>query len=248
MNSARRFIEVALLLILMAGVAVEGLLIQRLQVENRSLRETADKTRKGGKQDVAAQLARRNDELKVLRVQVQDLLRVRHELRLLRSATNDLARLQEENRRLKQANTNATAVTATMPDTVVVATDDPEAFVSRENWTFSGYATPEATLQSWIWSLREGDLNAFLATLMPDDRARFEAQLQQSDKSEEELSAALKQQGDGLNGFQILDEDLDADGTIVILARISGNDSSRHRFIFTRSGTEWKMADAGVDQ
>jgi hypothetical protein len=248
MNSSRRFFEVALLLALLVGVAVEGLLMQRLQFENRSLRDAADKTRKGGQQDLSSQLARRNDELKVLRVQVQDLLRVRHELRLLRSATNDLAKLQEENRRLKQATTDTNALSAAMPDTVVVATGDAEDFVARQNWTFSGYATPEATLQSWMWALREGDLGAFLDTLMPDDRARFEAQLQRSDRSEEEMSTALKQQGDGLSGFQILDEDSDADGTIVILARISGNESSRHRFIFTRNGTEWKMADAGVDQ
>ncbi|HWY77342.1 MAG TPA: hypothetical protein VN281_17100 [Verrucomicrobiae bacterium] len=245
MNSSRRFLQVALLLALVGVVAV-GILLHTLQGENQALLENNEKARKGGKQDLASQLAKRNDELKVLRVQVQDLLRLRHELRLLRSATNDMARLQDENRRLKQVNTNA--VPPTTPDAVVVATGDPEEFVARQNWTFSGYATPEATLQSWMWSLREGDLDAFLATLMPEDRARFESQLQQSNKSEEELSAELKRQGDGLNGFQILDEDSDADGTIVILARISGNDSARHRFIFTRNGTEWKMADAGVDQ
>ena len=245
MNSSRRFLQVALVVAL-AGVVVEGVVIYKLQGENRSPHESSEKTGKAGKLDLAGPLAKRNTELQALRVQVQDLLRLRHELRLLRAATNDLARLQEENRQLKQNNTNTTSPASSA--TIVVTSGDPEDFVPKQNWTFAGYATPEATLQSWMWSLREGDLEAFLETLTADDRSRFEAQLQQSNKPEEELSADLKRQAAGLNGFQILDEDSEADGSMVILARISGNDSTRHRFIFTRDGTEWKMTDAGVDQ
>ncbi len=250
MNSSRRTSRVVLLLALI-GVIVEGGFILKLWQDNQSLRESNEKARRSGKPDLARQLAKRDAELQVLRVQVQDLLKLRHEARLLRAATNDLARLQEENRRLKQEGTNTMAASA--PATIVVTTGDGEDFVAKEGWTFSGYATPEATLQSWLWSLREGDLDAFLETLTADDRARFEAQLQQSNKTEEELAADLKRQAENLTGFQILDQNSEADGSIVILARVSGGEPTgatptRHRFIFTRSGTEWKMTDAGVDQ
>ncbi len=239
-------------LLLLAGVAiVEGVLIFNLSRQNQQLRDAADKARKSGKPELADKLAKRDAELQVLRVQVQELLKLRHEARALRAGTNEIARLQEENRRLKAASTNSPPESPA--PTIVVTTGDAEEFIPKESWTFAGYATPEATLQSWMWSLREGDLNAFLESLGAEGYAKFQSQLQQSNKSEEDLSADLKRQAEGFAGFQILDQNPTADDSITLLVRMPAGDGSpgvniRHRFLFTRVGNEWKMSDAGVDQ
>src|SRR5207245_2241546 len=112
------------------------------------------------------------------------------------------------------------------------------------NWTFAGYATPEATLQSSMWALREGDMEAFLGSLTPDGRSKIEEQMQTGSKSQEELAAELKKSSEGLAGFKILDQGTVSDDSILLQVQVSGNGNVLHHFIFTRTGNEWKMSDA----
>jgi hypothetical protein len=243
MHSSSRLSRVVMLLAVVVAVA-EGVFILKLRQEQVALRESGGKARGGGKSEAVEKITKRDAELQVLRVQAQDMLRLRFEVRLLRAATNDLARLQAELLRLQATSTN----TPEPPPTIVVAPGDGEDFLPKQGWTFAGYATPEATLQSWMWSLREGDLDAFLESLAPDGRAKFESQIQDTDKSEEDLAADLKRQSEGLTGFQILDQNAVTEDTMLLLVRMSGAESLRHRFLFTRTGNEWRMSDAGIDQ
>ena len=239
MKSNSRVARIGLLLVISVAIA-ECVLIFKLASDNATMRASLDKYNKQGGSDVMQKLAKRDAELQVLRVQVQDLLKLRREARLLRAGSNDMNRLSEENRLLRDAVTNGTG------PTIVVAADGD--FVARDNWTFAGYATPEATLQSWMWSLREGDADAFLESLAPDGQARFAGRMQQEGKTQDEVIADLRRESENLSGFQILDENPTDDGSIETLVQMSssGSEKTRHRFVFTRTGNEWKMSDAGV--
>ncbi|MDB6110035.1 MAG: hypothetical protein JWR69_1785 [Pedosphaera sp.] len=237
MKSYSRLLRLTLLLAV--GVAaVEGVLLFKLHRENEELRVSNEKTPKATKPELADKLAKREAELQVLRVQVQDLLRLRHEVRQLRANTNELSRLLEESRQSKPTSTNASPA-----PTTTAATGDEEDYISKDHWTFAGYATPEATLQSSMWALREGDLEAFLDSLTLDGRAKIEEQMQTGNKSPIELAADLKKSSDALTGFKILDQGTPSHDSIVLQVQMSTTGSAVHRFIFTRVGNEWKMSD-----
>ncbi len=67
---------------------------------------------------------------------------------------------------------------------------DPSKVLPRESWAFSAYATPEAALQSVAWAMSQGNLEVFLASMDPSDRA--EAERQFAGKTEEESAAVLR--------------------------------------------------------
>ena len=45
-----------------------------------------------------------------------------------------------------------------------------EGFVAKESWANAGFATPEATFQSFLWSLREGNVRQVAECLRPEER------------------------------------------------------------------------------
>src|SRR4051812_2548492 len=192
-------ISLIFLLLATAVAIVEGVTLFKLYRENEELRGSNEKMRKATKPDLADKLAKHDAELQVLRVQVQDLLKLRQEVRQLRAGTNELGRLLEESRHAKEAGTNAPPAPA-----IIITAGGEEDYIPKENWTFAGYATPEATLQSSMWALREGDMEAFVGSLTPDGRSKIEEQTQTGSKSQEELAAELKKSSEGITGFKIL--------------------------------------------
>jgi hypothetical protein len=237
MKSYSRISLISLLLATTVAI-VEGVALFKLYRENTELRENNEKTRKGTRPELADKLAKRDAELQVLRVQVQDLLKLRQEVRQLRAGTNELSQMLEESRHVKEATTNAPLAPAT-----TITAGNEEDYIAKENWTFAGYATPEATLQSSMWALREGDLDAFLGSLTSDGRAKIAEQMQTGNKSQEELATDLKRSSEGLTGFKILDQGTVSDDSIMLQVQMSGGGNALHHFIFTRTGNEWKMSD-----
>jgi hypothetical protein len=242
MKSTGRKVLIGMLAV-SAGISVlEGLALWTARRENGELRAGLERAGKGRKGE-SDKTAKREAELQVLRVQVQDLLKLRNEARQLRALTNETARLQEENRLLKEGKTNGAPVAVVIP-----TTDPEEAVVSRENWTFAGYATPEATLQSSFWALREGDLDAYLEAMTAENRMSVDAQIQNEEKTPEELAAEIKRSGASVEGFQILEQTAVTEESIMLRVQMSGGGNAVHHFMFTRVGNEWKMSDAGVEQ
>src|SRR6185436_15901470 len=87
--------------------------------------------------------------------------------------------------------------------TALPATTSQEGYFAKESWAFTGYATPEAALQSVIWAMREGDIKTFVASLAPEEMARI--QKEWGDKPEAQVSADTKRGTDKISGIRILD-------------------------------------------
>ena len=80
-----------------------------------------------------------------------ELLRLRNKAAQLKAATNETQQLRSQvkqvsadNERLRAAQANVAAA----PSSPAMATDT----FPKENWTFVGYATPEASFQSTLWA------------------------------------------------------------------------------------------------
>jgi len=121
----------------------------------------------------AARLASENEELPKLRAastggrtddSSTDLLRLRNEVRQLRAQQPELDRLRAENGRL------AAEISAGI--TAPQKLSEMEGFLAKESWSNAGLDTPEATVQTFFWAIREGDL-ARMAECMPAKERQY---------------------------------------------------------------------------
>jgi hypothetical protein len=105
-------------------------------------------------------------------IQLAELSKLQNEVRLLRQRTNDLETLQTELRRLRAQLASAqNSITSAPPDV------PPGDIYPRESWTFAGYDTPEAAIESVTWAISEGDEDTYMASLSPELRDQMQSQL-----------------------------------------------------------------------
>lgn len=111
--------------------------------------------------------------------------------------------------------------------------------------TFAGYATPEAAVQSMVWAASTGDVDQFLASFTPQEKARFTSTVL-AGKSDAEIRRRAVALGKAMSGFAITRKDtISADE---IHVRISappspnGLRSGRSTLILERTNGEWKRA------
>jgi RNA polymerase sigma factor (sigma-70 family) len=167
-----------------------------------------------------------------------ELLRLRGELGSLRDQTNELARLRRENRQLRSlgmASQNARA-----------AAPPPEAVIPREAWTFAGYGTPEAALQSVMSAMNKGDVKAFWAGLSPEGRQ--EAEQYYEGKSESEIAERLRKDVGSIQALRLDRKKASADGGVGFVISASELDDGavsmriEHVVGFRNVGGEWKLS------
>jgi hypothetical protein len=164
--------------------------------------------------------------------QLRELLRLRGKAGLFRSQAEELAQLQQENRRLNaalastqstaQGGTNGLAARGVVPLTALA---------------FAGYATPEAALESLLWSERETNLTAYMTALLPDHQPAEQARLQ---SRSEQGEGGLFFRDPGVTGFQILDREPLSEDEVVLTLFVKG----RHlvmKNVAKRIGSEWKF-------
>jgi hypothetical protein len=105
-----------------------------------------------------------------------ELLRLRNQVGLLRQQTNALAQQLNESR---------------SKEPTAKQTDPAVKPIPCDSCIFSGYATPEAALQTCAWALTKGNLQAYLECLAPE--ARDEAAKGFQGKSEAEVFRMLRE-------------------------------------------------------
>lgn len=168
--------------------------------------------------------------------QLSELMKLRSEIGELRKRNTELQRL-------------STAQAAAAP------TDSPEPpaeelppAISKATWSYSGYATPEAALQTFMWSMREGDLKTYLASLAPEARESALTAFEGTPEAEAgvRLQAGLR----GIEGLRFKRKTTESPDEVafVIAASEEDNGSVRMRseavLRFKQIGGEWKSVDA----
>ena len=120
-----------------------------------------------------------------------------------------------------------------------------EGYYAKESWAFSGYATPEAALQSVIWAMREGDTKTFLSSLAPEEMARV--QREWGNKSEAEISDDAKRGTDKISSIRILESKTVSDDEVVLNVYAAGGEDKVEKISMKRFGAEWKVAGPKKD-
>jgi len=174
-------------------------------------------------------------EIMALREQTKDLAKLRNEVGRLRAARTELAVARTESTRLTEAKETATPAPPT-----------PLGFTARQQLANVGFATPEATLQTFFWAMNEGNLETALEALSPNNRER-----KSFDKlSPEQRAKALKEnkmQGPDtmmkrFNDFGIRVREEISD-SVVVLRVGSSLATNTMRMSLQRFGEEWRLQD-----
>jgi hypothetical protein len=211
-------------------VAVQRSSITRLRQEIDSLRlelQAAQQAQQAHANIAAPPAATLPEE------QLRELLRLRGKAGLFRSQADELAQLQQENRRLRGAlaSTESTAGGTTN----AFAARSP---VSLAELGFAGYATPEAALESLLWSERETNLTAYMTSLLPDRQSEEQTRLQR--QSEQGDGGLFFQEPGGVTGFQFLDSRPVSEDEVALTFFVKGRELVM-KTVVKRIGTEWKF-------
>ena len=167
--------------------------------------------------------------------QLTELQRLREQLELLRHQTNQVQNLRGEITRLRIALSNARkAASGDSPPDV-----PPEDIYPKDSWKFAGYDTPEATVQSVVWAINEGDQDSYMDGLSSDLRDQMQSQLADgsfADTGPLELSNA--------SGFRIIDRDPFSDSEEIITIYLDG-DQGEVSLVLDKTDNGWVVG--GVD-
>ena len=77
----------------------------------------------------------------------------------------------------------------------------------KDSWTFAGYDTPEAALETMLWATREGNVSALRESLNKGELNR-RAQSVWTNKTDEQIAESGRQGLEKATGFQILKSEM----------------------------------------
>ena len=109
----------------------------------------------------------------------------------------------------------------------------------RSTWAFAGYTNPESAFLSGVWALGNGDAQAWLASLSPDQQTRT---LENADRQQGDIIGARDRADFAqITGYRIMGKQtLSADE--VTLEIFAEGLNQTQKFSVQRFGSEWKVA------
>jgi RNA polymerase sigma factor (sigma-70 family) len=155
-----------------------------------------------------------------------ELLRLRGAVGMLRQRTNELGKLLQDT-----AAANKTAQGA-----------PGKTNFPRDSWTFTGFATPEDAIQSFMWAKSHGDVKIALSSATPELKQELMDRFFK-DKSDEEISATLIESAKNQTGIQILKKMAAAEDQVIYQIHIDGTpDASYSLVTMKKIDGEWKVS------
>jgi len=176
-----------------------------------------------------------SEEIEALQTANRDLPKLRNEVRKLREEKRELEKLQTENERL------AASLKAS-PKSSAPPLSEAEGFVLKQTWSKAGFATPEATVQTFFWAIANKDVTALAECVTGDARKSMEEELQRSAAGggkpfEEHFGPLAKMQG-----FRIAEKKQLSDDKVELSIQAAAGGRAMPMRLQLANG-EWKLAD-----
>jgi len=145
----------------LGGVFVESSALSNAREENQKLLGERDEVQRLARENAGInRLRSENAEIETLRAETRDLHKLRNEVRQLRERKPEFDKLRAENDRLRAA-----AVTVSRASTT--AAERPP-WITKEALSDAGWGSPEATLHTFFWAMREGNLEKIRSCFPPE--------------------------------------------------------------------------------
>ena len=111
-------------------------------------------------------------------------------------------------------------------------------------YSFAGYATPEASVQSMIWAAGTGELNKLPAGVTTEQMEQFKAKM--AGKSSDEISRALVGWANAMAGYRITQKEAISDDEVHLHIHATPTADALHSgkvvLKMKKTGNEWKWA------
>ncbi|HEV8544185.1 MAG TPA: hypothetical protein VGR78_17485 [Verrucomicrobiae bacterium] len=210
----------------------------KLRAENRRLQARLDQLGvvAAENQRLSNRLAQADQAAAFSTEQLNELLRLRGEVTDLR---------KKGVKPHQPRTTPAVAQDAPLP-TNKPAEATERKIIPKESIKFAGYATPEAALQSAVWSMMNGDVITFVGGMTPEAREGFAQQM--DGKTDAEISDSLREEAAGIGGLRLDRKKSTSDTQVsfVISSHQSDNGATINReeavLTFKNIAGEWKYA------
>jgi hypothetical protein len=157
-----------------------------------------------------------------------ELLRLRNQVSQLTRRERELAGVQSENERLRMQ------MAAARTNNVQL----PASFIRKSEARNLGYATPEATLETFLWAARNRDLTAFLACFTPEMAAQLNKEIERTGSAEKFFEKA-----DALPGINVLGRVDKSDDRAAYKVELMPGTRPDELLLFRRINGEWRMED-----
>lgn len=158
-----------------------------------------------------------------------ELLRLRNQVSQLIRRERELAGIQVENERLRIQAASARTNTAKplLP-----------GYIRKSDARNMGYATPEATLETMLWAIRNRDFTNLLAAFTSEIAGKMQREMERSGRTLEEFFRDTE----ALPGIRPVDRTMADDDTIELKVEIvPGSAADVQPMRFRRVKGEWKM-------
>jgi myosin heavy subunit len=174
----------------LGGVLLQGHALRNVRSENQSLRAQSREIQRLADEIASIKLLRaENREVENLRREVSELHKLRNEVRQLREQTKGLPLIQLENQRLRAATVSHTSAAATA--------SEPPPLMTLDQVSYLGKETPAAAWQSFLWAVRQGNVQIFRKCLTPERQRELEMQ------TDEQIRARMNEMKSRFAGFRI---------------------------------------------
>jgi sigma-70-like protein len=136
------------------------------------------------------------------------------------------------------------AIALVAAGTATVTMQQVKAKAESSRFSFAGYATPEASLQSMLWAGSRGDFKSFLAGCAPEQIQRFEGKM--AGKSAEEISREAKAWANALRDYKITQKEIISDNEVHLHVHATPSAEGLHSgkviVIMKKIEGDWKQA------
>ncbi len=231
MKGLRKIAAWVLCAVALAAVLLQRAALSKAGAENQTLQSESGEAQRLMRENAGIEQLRAEDrEIETLRHETRELHKLRNEVRQLREQVKGLPQVQSENQRLK-----AVVASRTNATTPVATSQSP---TTLDQVSYLGTETPEATLQSFFWSIRQEHVQAFRNCLTPERQKEMES------LGEEQLRARMKEMKRSFKGFQIVAKrEVSANEVQLGLQFYAENQQDQSKFAlpFKRLAYEWKL-------
>ncbi len=143
------------------GVCFERNVLSNTRSENQRLRGESEETARLVRENAEInRLRAENQEFEQLRNETRELHKLRNEVRQLREQKPEWDKLRAQNQKLR-----AEAEPASQPAS---RAPDPASLIAKEMLSDAGFGSPEATLRTYFWAMREGNMEKMRTCFSPD--------------------------------------------------------------------------------
>ena len=135
------------------------------------------------------------------------------------------------------------AVVLVAAGTATVTVERVKAKAESPGFSFAGYATPEASVQSMLWAGSQGDFKSFLAACTSEQIKRFEGKM--AGKSADEISREAKAWANALKDYKITQKDVVSDNEVHLHIHATPSAEGLHSgkviIVMQKIGNAWKQ-------